>query len=74
MIVKALASLACLNRQQLADGFGLARTQAVSNKYVRDSWSAQDLVRIADVAGYRLAFINANGQPVLIFPSADVES
>lgn len=66
--VKAAASLAGLNRKDLADAMGLSMAQAVTNKYGRDSFSGADLVRIAAACGLRLAFVDDAGKAVLTFP------
>ena len=39
----------------LANHLGISK-QALSNKYVRDSFSAADLIRIADFLGVELMF------------------
>lgn len=71
--IKAVASLSGLSRQQLADTLGLARPQAITNKIGRDSWTAQDINKIAALAGYKLAFVDDNGHAVLTFPAPDAE-
>jgi transcriptional regulator with XRE-family HTH domain len=66
--IKAAAQLAGLSRADLAQACGLARPQAISNKYNRDSFTAQDLTRIAQACGVRLAFVDDTGRAVLTFP------
>ncbi len=68
-IVKAAAGLAGVSRQDLTTALGLGMPQAVTNKYSRDSFTAQDLIKIADVCGYRLAFVDDSGRAVLTFPA-----
>lgn len=68
-IVKAAASLASINNQQIADTLHLSSPQAVMNKYVRDSFSGQDLTKIAALCGYKLAFVDKEGNAVLTFPT-----
>ncbi|WP_417140215.1 helix-turn-helix domain-containing protein [Ruminococcus sp.] len=67
--IKAAAQLAGLSRADLAQACGLARPQAISNKYNRDSFTAQDLTRIAQACGVRLAFVDDAGRAVLTFPA-----
>lgn len=69
--IKAMAGLAGLSRQQIADSLGLARPQAVTNKLGRDSWTAQDVNKIAALAGYKLAFVDDAGRAVLTFPAPE---
>lgn len=49
------------------------RTQAnVSNKIARNSWNTQDFLKLAEFTGTRLAFIDENNNPVIIFDSSDI--
>ena len=66
-IVKASAGLAGADRKVLAGALGIS-TQAMSNKYTRDSFSAVNLVKIASACGYRLAFTDEAGKAVIMFP------
>ena len=66
-IVKASAGLAGADRKVLAGALGIS-TQAMSNKYTRDSFSAVDLVKSASACGYRLAFTDEAGKAVIMFP------
>ena len=66
-IVKASAGLAGADRKVLAGALGIS-SQAMSNKYTRDSFSAVDLVKIASACGYRLAFTDEAGKAVIMFP------
>lgn len=69
--IKAIASLAGLSRKQMADALGVARPQAVTTKLGRDSWTAQDVNKIAHLAGYRLAIVDDNGRAVLLFDTPE---
>ena len=40
--------------------------QAMSNKFRLERWSGDDLLRIADFTGGKLAFIYPDGQQILI--------
>ena len=68
-IIKAAVQLAGLSRADLAQALGLSTPQALSNKYNRGSFTAQDLTRIAQVCGVRLAFVDDTGRAVLTFPA-----
>lgn len=68
--VKALATLMHADRKTMAVGLGIS-LQAVSNKYARDSFTAGDLIRVADALGVRLAFVDDKGQPIITFDSDD---
>ena len=45
--------------------------QAMSNKFRLERWSGQDLLRVAEFTGGKLAFIYPDGQQILIEPPAD---
>lgn len=68
-IIKAAVQLAGLSRADLAQALGLSTPQALSNKYNRGSFTAQDLTRIAQACGVRLAFVDDVGRSVLTFPA-----
>ena len=42
----------------------------MSNKYNRDSFSADDLVKVAAAAGYNLAFVRKRDGLMITFPAA----
>ena len=42
--------------------------QAMSNKYNRDSFSAEDLLKVATAAGYNLAFMRKRDGYTIMFP------
>lgn len=50
----------------------IGKTQPnVSNKIARNTWSIQDLMSLADHTGTRVAFINKDNIPVVIFDETD---
>lgn len=50
----------------------IGKTQPnVSNKIARNTWSIQDLMSLADHTGTRIAFINKDNIPVVIFDETD---
>lgn len=66
--VKAAAGLAGLSNKDLASALGVSMPQTITNKYSRDSFSGQDLIKIAAACGFRLAFVDDAGKAVLTFP------
>lgn len=70
--IKALLALYGLNLADLAKKLGLTH-QAVSNKSRRDSYKATELVKLADLTGTRLAFIDENNKPVIVFETEDIK-
>ena len=73
-IIKAAVQLAGLSRADLAQALGLSTPQALSNKYNRGSFTAQDLTRIAQAGGVRLAFVVDTGRAVRTFPAPPTDS
>lgn len=69
--VKAVLGLAGKKQNELAAYMGIA-AQSVANKMNRDSWSGNDLTKVAEFVGGRLAFILPNGQQIFL-DSEDVE-
>lgn len=54
--IKALIKLKGKKSYELAEYLGLASAQALHNKFNRDSFSAADLIKIADFLGCDLNF------------------
>ena len=49
--VKALLELTETDQGSFAAAFGMTTPQAMSNKLRRDSWSAKDLAKAAEICG-----------------------
>jgi transcriptional regulator with XRE-family HTH domain len=54
--IKALLKLKGKNNQELAEYLGIS-SQALSNKFYRDSYSGEDLIKVATFLECELAFI-----------------
>ncbi len=63
--VKALLALSGKRQIDLAAYFGMTK-QTMSNKMARDSWSARDLVRVAEFAGCKIGFLLPDGQHIFL--------
>ena len=57
--VKALMHLNNKDHSDLAAALGISK-QALSNKFSRDSFSAEDLIKIASALGCDLAFVSGD--------------
>lgn len=68
-IIKGLIAMRCMSSQALADGLGIT-VPAVRNKLSRNSWAINDLVKLAQACGVRLAFVDDAGRAVLTFPAS----
>jgi len=63
--IKALMQLTQKSDEGLAAYLGVKR-QSLRNKYVRNSFSADDLIMIADYCGVELRFIIDDKQSILL--------
>ena len=53
-----------MSQKDLAEEWGSTR-QAINNKFGRDSWSGDDLMKVARITGGKLAFVYPDGQQLL---------
>lgn len=67
--VKIMLALGGKDHAGLADCYGISK-QALSNKFYRDSFTAQELIKAADFCGCELV-ISAPGGNVVKFELAD---
>lgn len=63
--IKGLLSMKGKRYKELAQLFGISE-QAMRNKFARGSFSADELIMIADFVGCQLAFEIDNAQKVLL--------
>ena len=63
--VKGLLALRGKKQLELAEHFDMSK-QTMSNKMARGSWSGDDLARVAEFCGCKLAFVLPDGQQILI--------
>ena len=67
--VKSMLIMEGMKRNEAAAALGIT-AQAMSNKYNRDSFSAEDLIKVAAAAGYNLAFVRKRDGLMITFPAA----
>jgi len=58
------------NRSELATAFGISR-QAINSKFIRDSFSAYDLIKIAEFLGVTLALVDGD-KIAIAFDASDI--
>lgn len=63
--IKALLKMKGRKMNELADYLGIGR-QSLSNKFSRGSFSAEDLIKIADFLGCALAFEIDDAQKIIL--------
>lgn len=62
--VKALLMESDKKQSDLMDVLDMSSKQSLSNKFSNERWSAEDLVRIAEFCGCKLAFVLPNGERI----------
>ena len=65
---KVKALLAQVDKQQsdLLDVLDIKSKQSLSNKFSNERWSADDLVKVAEFCGCKLAFVLPNGERIVL--------
>ena len=63
--IKALLAIREKKQIDLAQHFGMTK-QRMNNKMSRDSCSAEDLVRVAEFCGCKVAFVCPHGQHIYL--------
>ena len=64
--VKVLLMESSKKQSDLMDVLDMSSKQSLSNKFSNERWSAEDLVRIAEYCGCKLAFILPNGERITL--------
>jgi transcriptional regulator with XRE-family HTH domain len=57
-------------QSDLMEVLGMSSKQSLSNKFTNERWSAEDLIKIAEFCGCKLAFVLPNGEKI-IFSDTD---
>lgn len=69
--IKALLTLSGKDHAGLAKKLGISN-QALSNKFYRDSFSASDLIKVAEYSGCPLSFQSGDGNKITL-DSSDIK-
>ena len=64
--IKALLALTGKKQTDLMDGLGMSSKQSLSNKFTNERWSAEDLVKVAEECGCKIAFVLPDGQQIVL--------
>lgn len=64
--VKALLMEREKKQSDLMDVLEMSSRQSLSNKFTNERWSAEDLVKIAEFCGCKLAFVLPNGERIVL--------
>ena len=69
--LKALLSLRGVSATELANSKGISKQQQ-SNKMRSAAYKLSELVELAEFTGTKLAFIDENDKPVIVFDMSDL--
>lgn len=74
MINKIVSVLALygFNKTKYAEYMGMSKS-SLGNKIKRGSWTAHDLIMLAMMTNNKLAIIDKNNNPVMIFDEQDLK-
>lgn len=64
--IKALLAQTDKKQADLLEVLDISSKQSLSNKFTNERWSADDLVKIAEFCGCKLAFVLPNGERIVI--------
>ena len=53
-------------QSDLVELFGVSSKQSLSNKFSGERWSAEDLIKLAEFTGCKLAFILPDGERIIL--------
>lgn len=72
--VKSLLALKNIKNNEYAKALGLARQQALTTKYARNSFSSDDLIKLAELTDTELSFVDkGTGKQIVTFDMTDIE-
>ena len=64
--VRALLNMTGKKQIELKDILGMGSKQSLNNKFSMDRWSADDLIKVAEFTGCKLAFILPDGERIIL--------
>lgn len=64
--VKAILNISGKKQNDLVEVFGMSSKQSLSNKFSNERWSADDLAKVAEFCGCKLAFVLPDGTQISI--------
>lgn len=64
--IKSLLAETDKKQMDLLEVLDMSSKQSLSNKFTNERWSADDLAKIAEFCGCKLAFLLPNGERIVI--------
>lgn len=71
--IKSLLMETDKKQADLMEVLDMGSKQSLSNKFTHERWSADDLVKIAEFCGCKLAFLLPNGERITIDSGDNME-
>lgn len=71
--IKALLNLRGIKAIAYSKALKLSNPQALNTKYIRESFKIQDLIILGSITKTKLAFVDENNNPVMIFDEQDLK-
>lgn len=71
--IKSLLMETDKKQADLVKVLSMSSKQSLSNKFSNERWSAEDLVKIAEFCGCKLAFVMPNGERIVLDGGDDGE-
>lgn len=71
--IKSFLKLKNIKNSEYSNELNLSSIQALNTKFVRNSFKIQDIILLAKISNSKLAIIDENEKPILIFDEHDIE-
>lgn len=69
--IKSLLMVTDKKQSDLMEVLDMSSKQSLSNKFSNERWSADDLAKIAEFCGCKLAFVLPNGERIVLDSTDD---
>ena len=70
--IKALLNLTGKKQVDIAPAFGMSK-ESFNNKLRGNRWSIADLIKLSDITGTKLTFMDQSGNPLITFDINDID-
>lgn len=70
--IKALLNLTGKKQVDVAPAFGMSK-ESFNNKLRGNRWNVSDLIKLSDITGTKLAFMDQAGNPLITFDINDID-
>lgn len=70
--IKALLNLTGKRQVDVAPAFGMSK-ESFNNKLRGNRWNVSDLIKLSDITGTKLTFMDQSGNPLITFDINDID-